>query len=165
MLGIETVTIKNNKILLRPLEKEDADLLFKITSDPGLMMYYGGILSMEKTKEFLQGMLSSSKGKGGSWAIFERSKMKFAGYLSLTYDPQNNFAEIQTVILPEFQRKGIARQVMELSRSIGRKQHIDIAAFLSTENKAAKKLVRSVGMKFKKYAFRKGKSFEVYAFQ
>jgi len=165
MTTADTIAFKRNDVYLRPFNKDDVDLLFKITSNPDLMKYIGGPLSMDKTQDYLKKIISSSTKKGGWWALFERSTMEFAGFTGLVYDSVEDVAELHSVILPRFQRKGLAKQSLEICRIHGEKVGITgLQAFVSSENQAARKLVRSAGMKFKKYIYRKGKPFELYSF-
>jgi len=165
MITQEVVVLSSSKVHLRKFREGEADLLYRINSDPEVMKFLGGIKSLEDTKRFLTDILSNYPRRFGLWAIIDRATMEFAGYAGL-YMENSQIPELKVAVVRRFWRQGLAKESVKLCINYAA-QHLHtstVEAFLMSENKTAKKLMRKVGFKFKKNIFVKGKSLEQYAY-
>ena len=130
------------------------------------MTFMGGTLSRQQTQNHLQ-RLSTSKEVDSEnwWMVCQKSTMKPIGFIWTMYDLIEKSVSLNIVIKPEFQKQGIASNALNALMQYAY-ENMDIRQFMiyvPSDHKPAKKLMRSLDMKFKKYLFRKGKSFELYS--
>ena len=115
-----SLILKTDRLLLRPLEMSDADLLWPYVSNPEIPkdMSWEPHKKVAETQEFINGVLQSmGQGKSITWCIFLGDQ--FCGifsliailrkHRSLIYDR----AELAYWIGPEFSKQGIMTEAGE----------------------------------------------------
>lgn len=165
MITQEVVVLSSSKVHLRKFREGEADLLYRITSDPEVMKFLGGVKSLEDTARFLTDILSTYPRRYGLWAIIDRATMEFAGYAGLCME-NSQIPELKIAIVRRFWRQGLAKESVKLCINYAARhlQTSTVEALLMPDNKPAKKVMRKAGFKFKKNIFIKGKSLEQYTY-
>lgn len=153
----QNAIIKTERLLLRPLEPTDAELLWPASSDPEISRYMAWKTHSGKaqTVEFLKGELARrAAGCGITWGIFKDDA--FSGIVSLidllrthralTYDK----AELAYWLRREYQGQGIAseaaRRVLQFGFDELRLHKICVGHFAI--NQASAKLINRLGFRY-----------------
>jgi len=149
--------LKTENLLLRPLSKEDAPMLWPYVSNPEISkdMSWQAHKSLSDTQAFIDDVLKSMAiGKSITWCVFYKDK--FCGlfslisilrtHRSLTYDR----AELAYWIGPEFQGKGImteaGKKVIDFAFNELKLHKLVVAHH--TINDKSKGLILRLGFKF-----------------
>lgn len=104
--------IKTKRLLLRPLERDDADALFPAFSSDENMRYWsrGPFLSLNEFRRYMEWNVSASEAL--CFAITEANKPKDAlGWIVLV-DRGRQCAEIGFILRPDAQGKGFAKEAL-----------------------------------------------------
>ena len=170
----DSTIIKTGRILLRQLEAQDIENVFKGLSHPDVIKYYGvSYDTLESTKSQMVFFTSLEKeGTGRWWAICSVDNKFFYGGIGLNnLDRDHKKAEIGFWLLPEFWGKGIIREAIPLICKHGFEKlglH-RIEAIIESENIASKKVISYSGFEhegtMKECEFKNGKfiSLDIYA--
>jgi ribosomal-protein-alanine N-acetyltransferase len=111
---MQSYTLKTERLLLRPIEKEDAKMLWPFVSDPLISnnMSWQAHQQLSETQEFIDTtLINMESGKTITWCIFFENT--FCGIFSLISIIKThralvyNRAELAYWISTEFQGKGI----------------------------------------------------------
>jgi len=165
MIMQEAVVLSSGKVYLRKFRYSEVDLLHSIASDPDVIKFCAGSLSFQENKNNLHRIISSYKSNTGLWAFIHRPTMEFAGYAGLVYE-NSNMPEFKVAILAKFRRNGLASEALKLCMDHAEKNlHPGtIEAYVHSENKPAKNMIRKAGFKFTRNIFLKGKAHEIFVF-
>ena len=157
MSGEQDMVLRTERLLLRPLELADAELLWPATSDPEISRYmaWEPHTDIAQTVSFLQGEVARREtGRGITWGIFKEGA--FCGIASLialirshralTY----NKAELAYWLHRDYQGQGIAteavRRVMQFSFDELGLHKICVSHF--TINQGSEQLIKRLGFRY-----------------
>ncbi len=151
------VTLKTERLTLRPLTLEDVDLLRQDISDPeiSIQMAWEAHTDRSQTIEFVKHAIARREaGKGVTWAIFKDGV--FCGIFSLiglmlthralTYDK----AEIAYWLSRKYQQQGImteaGEKVLDFAFRDLKLHKIFVSHF--SDNKASENLIKRLGFRY-----------------
>lgn len=162
--GNETQVLNNSKIILRRFRESDLDQLTRITYDPEVMEFIGGIMSLDETKLYLSKLIHLNSSMN-MYAVINKHTMEFAG-LAGYVNSTDSYPEIHVAIIKSFQRKGLAKEAFALCLDFATDvlYKTSVSAYIKTGNNVAKKVLRKMEFKFKKTEFICGKSREMYVY-
>ena len=160
----ETQVLNNSKIILRRFRDSDLEQLTRITHDPDVMEFIGGIMSSDETKLYLSELIHL-KSSMNMYAVIYKPTMELAG-LAGYLNSSGTYPEIHVAIMKSFQRKGLAKEAFTLCLDFATDvlNKASVAAYIKSENSIAKKVLRKMDFKFKKTEFVCGKSREMYVY-
>lgn len=151
--------IETSRLLLRPLEKEDAERLFLLDSNPEVMKYVGQpvLTEIEQTKQYLEMIQKQYEDNGiGRYAVIEKESGLLIGWSGLKLytgkiNNQENFYELGYRFLPEFWGKGYAKESSRAFLDAGfNEMNIDIIyAYADVENEASTSALTKLGFETK----------------
>jgi len=110
-----------SRLILRPLDLNDANDLFRLDSDPEVMRFLGNHLveSNEQVHIYLENIIHQYNQNGiGRWAVVEKETGIFVGWAGLKFtdtltNGYTNFYDIGYRLKPEFWGKGYATETTE----------------------------------------------------
>ena len=116
-------TLETERLLLRPMRKDDADDMYAYASRADVTEYllWSPHPSRGYTEDYL-GYISSRYRLGDfyDWAVIERESGKMIGTCGFTrFDLPNNSAEIGYVLNPEYHGKGYATEAAKIVMRFG----------------------------------------------
>lgn len=110
--------IVGEKILLRPIDMNDINTLFKIHNDikfKKLAMFHPFPVTFGQDKKWVDDITSDTSNKSIYFAIEEKGTKLFAGYASLrNINWVNRNCYFGIVIVPDLQGKGIGKEATQL---------------------------------------------------
>ncbi len=143
--------LENKNIKLRALEPEDLDILFEIENDRGLWMVSNTLtpFSRDLLKKYIeQSHLDIYQAKQLRLVIASKETDQVMGLIDLfEFDPQHLRAGIGISILPSHQRRGFAKQSIEIMLNYAFDQlglH-QVFANIPTKNEKSRSLFKNVG--------------------
>ncbi|MFN2532377.1 MAG: GNAT family N-acetyltransferase [Pyrinomonadaceae bacterium] len=155
--SIEPVILKTDRLMLRPIGIEDADLLWPDIADPEISraMAWEAHTDRSQTLAFVRNEIERRQsGRGITWAVIKDGY--FAGIFSLIGLVRNhraliyNKAEIAYWLSRKYQRQGImteaGRAVLQFAFA-DLKLHKVVVSHFST-NEASEKLIKRLGFRY-----------------
>lgn len=142
------------RLLLRSLELEDAEDVFKLRSDPEMMRYIPRPLALDlddakKHIEVIKEMIG--KNEGINWAITDNAyRNKLMGIIGLyRIDEENSRAEIGYMLLPKYQKKGYIAEAISCILTFAFKEirFHSIQAHIDPQNYASENVLIKSGFK------------------
>jgi 3-dehydroquinate dehydratase/shikimate dehydrogenase len=146
-------TIKTERLVLRPWQEADLKPFAKLNADPRVMEYFPSIKSFEESLNEYQVILDHFKKHGyGWWAVTEKDKTHFIGFIGLRYlDFPADFTpavEVAWRLAYEYWGKGYATEGAKAS--IGYGFEIlgleEIISFTSVPNLRSQAVMERIGM-------------------
>lgn len=147
--------IETARLLLRPLEKTDAERLFLLDSNPEVMKYIGQpVLSeIEQSQEVIAMIQKQYHDNGiGRYAVIEKESGLLIGWSGLKLykgkiNNHENFYELGYRFLPEFWGKGYAKESSRAFLEAGFNEiNIDVIyAYTHCENTASNNALEKLG--------------------
>lgn len=151
--------IETSRLILRPLEKNDAERLFLLDSNPEVMKYVGQpVLSkIEETQEVVAMIQKQYSDNGiGRYAVIEKESGLLIGWSGLKLytgkiNHHENFYELGYRFLPEFWGKGYAKESSRAFLEAGfNEMNIEVIyAYADSENTASNSALRKLGFETK----------------
>jgi len=139
--------ISSNRIILKNISGKDLDGLFRLYSDQEVMKFFGRTPAKSK-QEVLevikQNIHMKEEGTGVRYAAYLKDKEDFVGIITLKrYNARNRRAEIDYIVSPEYQRKGLASEMLELFlEEVFREWNLErVSAYVFLENIPSWKLL------------------------
>ena len=152
-------SIETARLLLRPLEKNDAERLFLLDSNFEVMKYVGQpVLSeVSQTREVLEMIQKQYQENGiGRYAVIEKESGLLIGWSGLKLytgkiNNHDNFYELGYRFLPEFWGKGYAKESSRAFLDAGfNEMNLDIIyAYADVENEASTSALTKLGFETK----------------
>lgn len=146
----QPLSIKTERLLLRPFEQDDLENVFSGLSHPEVIRYYGvNFSTLEATQEQIDWFKNQEKSGTGQWfAICSSDNQVFYGAIGLNdVKKEHKKGEIGFWLLPEYWGKGIITEAMPPVCEYAFKQ-MDlhrIEAFVESENRDSKKVLQKFG--------------------
>lgn len=129
---------------LKNVEEKDFKFLFELRNNPEVRkyMFNKNELKWERHVEYWKKRISE---KIPSYTIVADGK--YTGIIKLDWSEFDECYYVSIIIMPEYQRKGIAKMALELLENKFRTKKI--RAKIIPENEASKKLFESAGFKLR----------------
>jgi len=149
---MKPVTLKGERIVLRPLRMSDAKVLVKYVNDPELTKYLSITppLSLKQEQDYVKRTIKGWKiGNELDWAITLDGKL--IGTIALKHvDKKNMSAELGIWVARAHHRKGVGYESAKLAISFAfEKLGLNrIYYYLLAPNVASKKLIEKLGGKY-----------------
>ena len=134
--------LETKRLLLREMNPEDFDALFRVLGDPETMWHYPYTFDGRHVRDWIERNMNRYRKDGfGLWAVCLKDTGEMIGDCGLTLQNINGetLPEIGFHIRRDCQRKGYAK---EAARAAG---YVQLELEAVAENKAALALYRSVG--------------------
>lgn len=149
-----TIIIETKRLILRTWKEEDKEPYFLINSDPKVIEFLRGPLTMEQTREFIQAMNNQNDKYGYTlWAVELKDSSKLIGFIGLNYTNwESNFTpavEVGWRLSSEYWGKGYATEGAKASldygfNKIGLKE---IVSFTVPANIRSLEVMKKIGLK------------------
>ena len=151
--------IETPRLILRHLEKNDAERLFLLDSNPEVMKYVGQpvLTEIAQTKQYLEMIQKQYEDNGiGRYAVIEKESGLLIGWSGLKLytgkiNDHENFYELGYRFLPEFCGKGYAKESSKafLEAGFNEMNNDVIYAYADSEKEKKKKDLRKLGFETK----------------
>lgn len=161
--------LETSRLIIRLIDDNDLDVLYKLNSDPVVMKYVGdgtpdnmeGVKAgLERIKQYYQ------KHPGfGIWAIIDKKHNKFTGLCMLKYWDDTPEVEVGYRLLQEHWGKGYAYESAEASVKYGRDK-LGLKRIIATahaENIPSIKILEKLGLKFERVETFEGRTKNFYS--
>lgn len=161
----EAQVLNNSKIILRRFRESDLDQLIRVTSDQEVMEHIGGPMTSSETKSYLSELIQNEDNSEAMFALVYKPTMEFAGFAGFAHNG-SPYPGIHVAIMKQFQRKGLAKEAFKFFTNYSRNvlNKTTVIAYIKSGNRTAKKVLRKMDFKFKKFEFKSGRSHELYEF-
>lgn len=149
--------IETERFVLRNLEKEDAQGMFELDSDPEVLIYLGNnpLTSIEQSKKIIENVHKQYEKNGiGRWAIIDKNTEEFIGWTGLKYEEKVredfNYYDLGYRLKKKFWGKGIATETSLISLEYGfNTLNLErISATAHVKNLASNKVLQKVRLRF-----------------
>lgn len=148
--------LETERLLLRQLTAEDAELMLELLNDPDFIRYVAdrGVRTMEEAAEFIRNrMLPSYEKVGfGFYLVEEKASREPIGICGLVKRDGLDDVDIGFSIRRKFWRKGFAHEaavaVLDYGRSALKLPRI--VAITAPDNNSSMKLLEKLGLRFEK---------------
>ena len=145
-----------SRLRLRPINREDAPLLYRLSNNPKVMKHINGgkPLSKEETKADLKNRLQALTDVFGYWMIERADNKEFIGWAALKKLDQTSKIEIGYRLLEEFWGNGYASEAASklLEYAFLTLNLKEVVAVTLEENSRSLKVLKKMGMQFEKKA-------------
>jgi [ribosomal protein S5]-alanine N-acetyltransferase len=150
-MSLTIPTLQTNTLILRPLEKTDAEVLHRIYQSEGVLRYFPVTTPppLEKVQRFIAGQQAHWEKYGyGNWGILPEGGSEIIGWVGLQYLPELKETEVGFLLDRPFWGKGYATQSALASLNFGFQSiHLDhIIALVHAENLASRWVIEKCGM-------------------
>ncbi len=144
--------LETDRIILRPMKKEDVEPIFAMRSDADVMRFIRAPAIKRSEAENWVNLVSSrwADEKIGFCSLIEKQSGKFLGWCGLWHLQETGEIEVGYAIAKEFWRKGYAAEAAEALLKYGfEKLNLNkIVAVAFPENKASQRVMRKLGMSY-----------------
>jgi len=139
------------RLLLRPLQPDDADVLHRIYQQDGVLRYFPSPNPppLEKVQRFVAAQQAHWETHGyGNWGILPHGEREIIGWAGLQFLPELNETEVGYLLDRQFWGKGYATEIARASLQFGFEhfQFKQIIALVHPENIASQRVIQKCGM-------------------
>jgi RimJ/RimL family protein N-acetyltransferase len=148
------IRLSTRRIILRPLQAEDAETMFRYRSRPDVSRYQSWLpAEVSEVRAFIEKQSGTVPGTRGTWyslAITQQENGIMIGDVGLHFpEIESPQLEIGITLSPAFQRRGLAAEALEevcrfVFSSLGKDR---IYASVDPRNKPSIRLLERVGMR------------------
>lgn len=145
--------IRTKRLILRQWYEEDLESFAALNADTRVMEYFPSVKTFEESTKEYEAILEHFKKQGyGFWAVSERSKTNFIGFIGLRYiDFSASFTpavEIGWRLAYDYWGKGYATEGAHASLKYGFEilKLPEIISFTSTHNARSQAVMKRIGM-------------------
>lgn len=146
-------TIETLRLILRPFYENDAQSLYNILQEEGVLRYFPNPTppALEKAAKVISDQLEQWQRYGYAWwAVTLKSDHTFIGWCGLQFLPETNETEVGYLLGKPWWGKGYATEAAATSlqyafTQLNMKQ---IIALVHPENKASIRVIEKLGMDF-----------------
>ena len=136
-------------VAIRPLGRDDLDLMRGLLGDPAMTAHLGGPQSRDQIEETFNDLLSDDA-PGGAFAITLGDDPRGVGWLGYWETQIHGAAawEIGLSVLPAWQGHGIGSRALRvgLDRAADERRHRFVHAFVGLDNAASEQMCVRVGL-------------------
>jgi ribosomal-protein-alanine N-acetyltransferase len=149
--------IETERLQLRQMVIEDADELFFLRSDPGVMKYIDRprANAVSEAADYIEMInIQTNRNEVAYWAITMRNQNKLIGTICLwRFEKDNRRCEVGYMLHPDFHRKGIMKETLKAVLNYGfttLNLHT-VYANINPDNDASRLLLLNAGFKQEAY--------------
>lgn len=160
--------LETERLILRPISKDDTECLFEFFNDPEAMKYLPGTKTREQVKDWIFLVLNSYYSHHyGPLAVMSKEPHDFMGYCGLYLQKDvdgEDEVEILYGLIRQFWKKGYAMEAAKRVYEYG-KNDLKIDRFISIidpDNVSSANVAEKIGMTFEKEAIVWGKRYYIY---
>ena len=167
-------TLETERLILREIIKEDADIVFTTFSNDDVIRYYGQekLKSIEEAEKIIDIFSAAYSGKRGiRWGIERKDTQELIGTIGFhAWLPNHKRAEIGYEIHPEHWRKGYTHEAILKVISYGFEELAieRIGAIVFTENEASNGLLTKIGFQneglLRNYMYQNGRPHDTFIY-
>ncbi len=142
--------LENERLRLRAVEPEDLDLMYLIENDTSLWRFGGTTVpySYYRLKQFIAQASNDIYADGQLRLVIETAEGESVGFIDLqSFEARHRRAEVGIVLLPGWQRQGLATEAMQLLCEYA-SHHLNLhqlTAVVALKNEPALRLFRRAG--------------------
>jgi RimJ/RimL family protein N-acetyltransferase len=167
--GFMTV-FETERLRLREMTMEDANLLLQIFSDPVAMQHYPSTKDIEQTKGWIEWTRRNYKGFGvGLWIVERRGDGEFLGQCGIV--PQEVEGKVEFEIGYLFVRRhwgqGYATEAAAACRDYGfhKQGYNKLISLIAPQNLPSRRVAERIGMHLERHVIWKNKPIDVYSIE
>jgi ribosomal-protein-alanine N-acetyltransferase len=114
-------SLETTHLILRPWTMEDADTLFLILQEPGILKYFPPTtFTLEKTQHYITHQLKHWQERGyGHWAVTLKEDSRVVGWNGLEYLPETDENEVAYLLSHLIWGRGFATEAAQLAVKFG----------------------------------------------
>ena len=143
-------TLHSNRLILRPVQSDDAPAFEVFYSDPEVMAIRKfGVMDPAAARTQLQGMIEHWKTHGfGMWVVEDRATGEFAGECGLRWLEDTTDVELSYGLYPRFRGHGLATEAARavLDHAVNVLGLDRIVALSRGDNTASHRVLEKLGM-------------------
>ena len=148
---LNPVSLKTERLLLRPWRVADAEPFAEINASPRVMKHYPATLSHEESAKVRARILQHFADHGfGLWAVEIPGIAPFIGFVGLHHvrykTPFTPAIEIGWRISDKYWNQGYATEAAVAVMDYGIQRFDEIVSFTAPENKASQRVMQKLGM-------------------
>jgi [ribosomal protein S5]-alanine N-acetyltransferase len=144
--------IESERLILRPLNIDDAIYFYELNNDPDVIQYTGDIPfeSKKEAYDFLQNYDQFKKYKTGRMAVIRKQDNGFLGWCGIKFDPPSGEYDLGFRFFKKYWNQGYASEAAIASLKYGFENlNIDLILGRAMEqNLASIKVLEKCGMKY-----------------
>lgn len=147
------MTIRTERLILRHWQENDLESFARLNADPRVMEYFPSVKTFEESSKEYEAILEHFRKYGyGWWAVSEKNKTNFIGFIGLRYiDFPASFTpsvEIAWRLAYDYWRKGYATEGANASLEYGFEvlKLPEIISFTSVPNIRSQAVMERIGM-------------------
>lgn len=143
----------DKRIVLREISEKDLEGIFKCYSNAEVMVDFGRtpVINKDEALEIIkQNIFMKSEKSGIRYVAYLKETEEFIGLITMKrYDERNHRAEIDYIVLPEYQRKGFASEMVYdfLNKIFNNWKLERISAYVFLDNIPSYKLLEKFNFK------------------
>ncbi len=151
------VLIETDRLIIRELEKQDAEGIFKLDSDPEVHEFLGKkpINTINEAHQVIDFIRNQYVSNGiGRWAIIDKETEDFIGWTGLKYEKglrkEFNYYDLGYRLRKKYWGKGIATETAIESLKYGFQtlNLKEIGAAAASNHLVSNKILKKIGLKF-----------------
>lgn len=150
--------IHTERLLLRPIHKKDASVVFAYRSDKSTSQYQGWVPeTLEDTIDFIQNKICAMMNRPGTWfqmVIINQENDAIIGDIGIHFtDEENKQAELGCTLDKKYQGKGYATEAMRavINLLFNELNKHRISASIDPRNTESIKLVERLGFRLEEH--------------
>jgi ribosomal-protein-alanine N-acetyltransferase len=146
-------SLRISRITLRPLQPEDADVLYRIYQTEGVLRFFPNPIPppLEKVQRFIHAQQAHWETHGyGNWGVLPDGSGELIGWAGLQYLPELDETEVGFLLDRAFWGKGYATEAAQASIKFGFEnfQLDHIIALVHPDNLASRRVIENCGMTY-----------------
>jgi len=146
-------TTQTKRLILRPLESTDAEVLHQIYQTEGILRYFPpmGPPTIERVQRYIPRQQEHWTKYGyGHWGIVLKGENQIIGWVGLQFIPELNETEVGYLLDKPYWGKGFATEAALASIQFGFEQHMldHIIGLVHPENIASRRVIEKCGMTY-----------------
>lgn len=151
------IHIETQRLIIRDLEKQDAEGIFDLDSDPDVHEFLGKhpIKTMEQASKVIEFIRKQYIDNGiGRWAVIDKETNDFIGWTGLKYETEVrkefNYYDLGYRFRKKYWGKGIATEsaIASLNHGFEKLGYKEIGAAADVKHIASNKILKKIGLKF-----------------
>ena len=164
------VILKTPRLILRPFDEKDIDLMSKLMANPDFMRFSLGPKTREQTAAFLENVIGWHRtGSPSLFAVVTRSDDVLVGYCGFLHQDVDGEKEIEIGyrLHPDYWNRGIATEAARKVRdhAFGDLELPRVISLIHPDNVASRRVAEKIGMLFERQTVFKGFPTLVFALQ
>jgi ribosomal-protein-alanine N-acetyltransferase len=149
---VGTETLETKRLILRQITLDDAEDMFKFTSNSEVETWDPTDKTVEDTRNFIESLQKKYAAKEPAlWGIVDKKNNQLIGYCGFTYlQPEESIVDLEYAIDKPYWNKGLMPEALEavLSFTFNILKINRIIAFTVLHNERSQRVLKKMGFKF-----------------